>query len=300
MKLRTVKYIIKEGFINSYKNKLMSLASVSIISASLIIFGFFLLLVENLNYNAEFLKQQPQLQVFCNHELDESNVSGIRDAIEKTGMVREYKMVSKEEAFEKLKDMLGKSQDVLEGLGDSDFLEVSFTVKLKDLSDSSRFAEYMMGVEGVTNVTYIKETVDIIFRITNWLQVASGIIMSILLVISVFIIANTIKLALFARRKEIGIMKYIGSTDWFIRWPFIIEGVIIGMVGAIISFIISGYAYNTLALRLQSDVAFSINNMIKLRGFGSLWLEIIGLYMAIGVAVGAIGSLISIRRHLRV
>ncbi len=278
----------------------MSLASVSIISASLIIFGFFLLLVENLNYNAELLKQQPQMQVFCNHELDEDNVSGIRDAIEKNAMVREFSMVSKEEAFEKLKDMLGKSKDVLEGLGDSDFLEVSFVVKLKDLSDSSRFAEYMMKVEGVTNVTYIKETVDIIFKITNWLQVASGIIMSILLVISIFIIANTIKLALFARRKEIGIMKYIGSTDWFIRWPFIIEGVIIGMVGAVISFIISGYAYNALASRLESDVAFSINNMIRFKDFGSLWLEMIGLYMAIGVAVGAIGSLISIRRHLKV
>ena len=123
---------------------------------------------------------------------------------------------------------------------------------------------------------------------------------TIFLVVSVFIISNTIKLTVFARRREINIMKYIGATDWFIRWPFVVEGVIISAVGAIIAFVISAYAYTALEDKFAQDLFLADSQLLRMVDISQVWVELILSYLAIGVVVGVIGSVLSIRKHLRV
>ena len=299
MKIRTAKYIIKEGILNSYKNKLMSLASISIVAASLIIFGMFLLITLNLNHIMGKLGEQPEIEVFCKPELDDFQVASIEKNIKSNPKIREYKMVTKKEAFERAKELLGEDKQALEG-EDESFLPVSFVIKLRTLNDSRDIADEFRKMVGISKVRYSQEEIDFITKISHWVRLVSGFLLAVLLAISVFIISNTIKLTVFARRKEINIMKYIGATDWFIRWPFVIEGVIIGLAGAIAAFVLLGYGYNTLESKINTEffrVGSEAITAIKINEFG---LKVVAIYCIVGVSVGALGSLLSIRKYLHV
>lgn len=299
MKIRTARYVIKEGILNSYKNKLMSLASISIVVASLILYGIFLLFIINLKHNAKILNEQPQMQVFCEYELDETQVNQVEKSIKENENVQECKTITAKEALEKFKMDMGEDAEVLEGYDES-LLPVSFVIKLKDPGKSADSAEEIKKIEGVNKVKYSQEIIDFFAKFTYWINIISGFLIVLLLVISVFIIANTIKLTVFARRKEINIMKYIGATDWFIRWPFIVEGVIIGVVGAIIAFVLTSYGYSSLEKKYSSELLNVTMNFIKLVKMGEVGFRILMLYSLLGSVVGAIGSFISIRKYLRV
>ncbi len=300
MKIRTTKYIIKEGFVNAYKNKLMSLASLSIITASLIIFGVFFLAAVNLRHNVRTLEEQPEIQVFCYLELDETQINIIEEDIKSNPDIREFKVVSKREAFEKVKtEMFDGRESVLEGLDES-IMPVSYIIKLKDSSKSQEVVDHYRSLSGVEKVSYPQQAIDFISRITYWIPLISSLLLGILLLVSMLIISNTIKLTVFARRREINIMKYIGATDWFIRWPFIVEGVIIGIVGAAFAFAVVGYGYNILEGRITEDMARIGVNIIKMVGIKDIAIQVVGIYCIIGVAVGAVGSFISIRKYLQV
>lgn len=294
MKLRTTKYIVKEGLINTYRNTLMSLASVGVVTASMIILGVFLVIAINLTHNTQKLKEQPQIQVFCNPELDNEQIESIEKAISSDSRVKKHTYVSKKEALEKAKEMLGNDQDVIEGLG-NDFMPVSFIVELNNLKEAQDVASAFNSIQGVGNVRYSAERIDIILKIATWVQIGNVLLIFILLAVAMFIIANTIKLTVFARRKEINIMKYIGATDWFIRWPFVVEGVIIGLVGAIIGFIAISILYWLVSTKVAQEV-----NIISLVNLGDLQLNVIYTFALVGVLIGALGSTISIRKYLHV
>lgn len=299
MKIRTIKYMVKEGFVNTYKNKLMSLASVSIVIASLIVFGIFLLMVMNFNYNIKIFKQQPQMQAFCEYELDDYQIGKIEQAIKKNQKIKEYKKVTRKEAFEKFKKKLGDDASVLEGF-DENLLPVSFVIKVKNPEQSTEVVEELKKIQGIRKVSYSKEIIDFIFKFTNWVNLISGFLIVVLLIVSVFIIANTIKLTVFARRKEIGIMKYIGATDWFIRWPFIIEGVIIGIVGALVAFFLITYGYNALEVKFNKELFIFSEDFIQLVSIDRIRTQIAMYFCLLGGLVGATGSVISLRKYLRV
>jgi len=299
MKIRTARYIIKEGIKNTYKNKLMSLASISIVTASLVLFGIFWLMVTNLNHNAETLKEQPEMRVFCEYELEDSVISTIEQAIKGVENVESLTLVTPKEAFAKFKETLGENADVLEGF-DETLVSASFIVKLRDTSKSEETIEQLKKIEGVRKVSYAKDIVEAISKLTYWAKLITSSLTIILVAVSVFIISNTIKLTVFARRKEINIMKYIGATDWFIRWPFVVEGVIIGMIGAFVAFLMTRYGYNTLEVKFNSDLQGITRNFITLVSTSELSRTMITLYALIGGVVGALGSLISIRKYLRV
>jgi len=299
MKIRTAKYIIKEGLLNAYRNKLMFLASVSIVTASLVIFGISLLLAINLNSNMQVFKDQPEIEVFCDPDLDNTQVAQVEDTVKKDEKVESYKVVTKKEAFAKAKEIVGSDEDILQGL-DENFLPVAFVIKLKDPNDSESTVEQYKKVDGVENVTFSQKTIDFISKITYWMRMVSILLIAILLAISIFIISNTIKLTVFARRKEINIMKYIGATDWFIRWPFIVEGVIIGFSGSIIAFVLVSYSYTAVESKVNNDLLqFSIN-FFKFVKMNQMGIQIMGIFALIGIVVGALGSIISIRKYLHV
>jgi cell division transport system permease protein len=300
MKIRTLKFIAKEGTVNAYRNKLMSLASISMVITSLLIFGIFFIMIENLGFNTESLKKQPSMQIFCDPELDSAGTTKIENILKADTRVAEYKMVTKQEAYEKIEEMLGDSSEILEGIDNFEFLPVSFVVKLNDPEQSLEFISEIKMVEGVDNVRHVQKTIDVIEKIAGWVQIVSSILLVIMLSISVFIIANTIKITVFARRRDISIMKYIGATDWFIRWPFIVEGVIIGLIGSVIAFLLAGYIYNTIEIKYSAEIFNSVGNILKLVKFRAIEFEMLVYFILIGFSVGAAGSFISIRRYLKV
>ncbi|MCL6505632.1 MAG: permease-like cell division protein FtsX [Bryobacteraceae bacterium] len=299
MKIRTVKYIIKEGIFNSYRNKLMSLASISIVAASLIIFGIFLLITFNLSYNIKVLNQQPEMEVFCDPDLNDADITRIEETLRQNEMVSECTKITKQEAFNKVKKILGDNSKLLEDESES-FLPVSFIIKLKDPKQSIQIVEEFKKVAGVENIAYSQDMVQVISGITHLVRIISMILITVLLVISMFIISNTIKLTVFARRKEINIMKYIGATDGFIRWPFVVEGIVIGFIGAVVAFTLLGYGYTAITSKITLGLPEANISFFKIVPLEDIRFTIIWIYTLIGVVIGGIGSVISIRKYLHV
>ncbi len=300
MKIRTVRHIFIEGIQNTYRNKLMTAASVGTVTAALVIFGVFWLLIINFNYNLDIIRQQPEMVIYCNPELEETKVRQIESSIKNNDKIEEYTRVSKKEAFDKVGEILGDKKNLLEGMDES-FLPVSFVLKLKDPADSMEIAAEFVKVAGVEKVDYAKGLIEFITKLTQWVRIISSILIVILLGVSVFIISNTIKITVYARRKEISIMQHIGATDWFIRWPFIIEGAVIGVVGALISFLLISYGYSALEMKFNTDIeqlSTGFNNFLSLVKMGSISAKIIWGYLLIGTCVGAAGSMLSLRKHL--
>jgi cell division transport system permease protein len=282
----------------------MSLASISIISAALILFGVFYLILVNLNHNLDVLSQQPKMEVYCLPELTDEQVGAIQTEISSNKYIESFTVVSKKEAFEKLKEYLKANEteqggdNILEGYDES-FLNVTFVVKVKDPNNSEIVAKQMLSLAGVENVEYSQDTINFIEKTSKWVKVISFTLIGLLLLISLFIISNTIKLTVFARRKEINIMKYIGATDWFIRWPFIYEGVIIGVLGAAIAFLLVAYIYGLAEPRLSSYI-ISFGDGFSTVKFKSVWGTLVSVYIGLSAVIGASGSVMSIRRHLHV
>lgn len=304
MKIRSLKYILKQSFVNIYRNKLMSLASISIISAALILFGIFYLILVNLNYNLQVLSEQPQMQVFCLPELTDEQVEAVKTAISGNQYIESFKEVSKDEAFQQLKKYLEDEKtdeggaDILAGYDES-FMNVAFIIKVKDTNNSKIVADELKSLAGVENVMYSQTTIDLINKTGSWVKLISTVLIGILLIISLFIIANTIKLTVFARRKEINIMKYIGATDWFIRWPFLFEGVLIGIIGAIFAFVLVAYVYSLVEPKFTKSL-LEFGNGFTILSFKSVWGTLVLFYASVSAVIGATGSIISIRKHLHV
>ncbi|MDP4180138.1 MAG: permease-like cell division protein FtsX [Bacillota bacterium] len=297
MKIRTTKYIIKDGIINAYRNKLMSLASIIIVTASLLVFGIFLLISVNIKYKIDdVMQKQLQIEVYCDSKLDETQVDSLEVQIQKNQYVSDVRKVTKEEALERCKKLLEENGKILEGY-DQSFLPESFIIKIKDPEHIKSVVEDFKKLQGVDDVGFLEDNVVELSSISYWTRIISILILIILLSVSIFIISNTIKLTVFARRREINIMKYIGATDLFIRLPFIVEGIIIGFIGAVISFVITYYFYTTIEGQVSKGIVGENFNFIDIN---SIVLYVIGSYFIIGTMVGGIGSGISIRKYLHV
>lgn len=299
MRIRTLRHIVKEGAVNTYRNKLMSLASIAIVMATLIIFGFFLLIALNLNVNIERIKEQPQIEAFCYTVLDDTQVNSIEESIKNNELIANYEKVTKEEARKKMEERLGENAALFEGYDESIF-PVSFIITLKDTTKSREVVDTLKATTGIDKVSYSQDAIDLISKISYWIKLICSLMLVILLIVSVFIIANTIKLTVFARRKEISIMKYIGATDWFIRWPFVVEGVIIGILGAVVAFALSAYGYSALESKFTQDMLKVDTQIFSLIKMGEVWGRLMLYYLGVGVIVGAVGSFLSIRKYLHV
>ncbi|EPR08033.1 permease-like cell division protein FtsX [Ruminiclostridium papyrosolvens] len=304
MKIRSLKYILKESFKNAYRNKLMSLASISIISAALILFGGFYLILVNLNHNLDILYAQPQMQAYCLPTLTDQQISGIETEIKNNKYIESYSIVTKKEAFEQFKKFLADDKsneggaNILEGYDESS-MNVSFIIKVKDPQNSKLVASQLRALAGMENVKYSQQTIDLIATVSRWVRIVSLVLIGVLLIVSLFIISNTIKLTVFARRKEINIMKYIGATDWFIRWPFIFEGILIGLTGALFAFVIISYLYGFTQPRVTSNLA-TLGDGFEIMDYKYVWSTLVFFYLGVSALIGASGSVMSIRKHLHV
>lgn len=300
MKLHTAANLIKEGAKNVFRNKLMSLASVSIIIVSLLVFGVFYVIIYNLNINTRLLKEQPHVIVWADENLADYEVDLIADYLDENTHVKSYEFLSREYALGQVKEILGDNADILEGFGEGDFLRPGFMVELKDPENSSVFVQEVSKVFGVAKVEYSQKWIGFILSVGKWVQGISVILIAVFFIVAILIISNTVKLTVYARKSEISIMKYIGAADWFIRWPFIIEGIIIGVIGSAAAFIGTSYAYKALLEYMNANMVNFGTDLLKLASVQEIALGLAFFYSILGMLVGALGSALSMRKYLKV
>lgn len=296
MKLRNFQYFLKEGFRSFWVNGLMSAASVIIVMASLLLFGVYIIFSMNINYIGNQLLEQYEIQVFLSNDCTLERADEIGNEIRAIEHVTGAEYLPKDEALADYREKLGDSGSMLDGLENDNPLPDSFKITLDDLSNSKSVVEKIKQIPNVENINNNKEAMDKLTKISSVLKHASMALVILLSIISVFIISNTIRITLYARRRDINIMKYLGATNKFISSPFVIEGVIIGLIGAIIAMIIVLPVYNYFIGHSGNIFA----STIKLYKTGEIFLSLTAWFGGIGVALGAVGSAISIRRHLNV
>ena len=299
MKYNIFGYLIGEGFRNVFKNKKSTGASLMIMCATMIIFGIFLILGENINHFVSEVESAQGIQVFINNDATQEQMDTLGEQIRALDGVSTVEFVSKEQALEQMKERFGEQQDLLDGYEENNIFPASYIVTMTDLTRSEEIQNQILTFENVKKITSRDETVSTLIDLANGIKIVTGVILALLIIISVFIIANTIKLTVHARRKEISIMKYVGATNGFIRWPFIVEGMIIGIIASLISIVIVGVAYNFIVQSMVSSEFMQVINM-SLVSFNDMFSSIIFVYMLLGIGIGAVGSVISMRKYLKV
>ena len=299
MKYNVLSYLIGEGFRNVLKNKKSTGASLMIMCATMIIFGLFFIIGENINHIMNELEMQQGMQVFIKEEATEKEISELGDKINALSGVNQVEFVSKEDALKQMKEKVGDKQFLLSGYDENNPFPASYVVTLTDLKESDNVQKEIETFDNIKSIQKRGDTVNALLRVANFVRILSGAILILLVVISIFIIANTIKLTVHARRREISIMKYVGATNNFIRWPFIVEGIIIGVVAALISIMLLGVLYNVVSNKILSIAGSNIIN-ISLLTFSDMFTLIIVVYLALGIGIGTLGSMISMRKYLDV
>ena len=292
-------YLLGEGFRNVFHNKKSSGASLAIMCATMLIFGLFFMIIENLNNAVATIESQQGMQVFIKEDTTDAQMTKLGEQIKQIDGVNTVRFVSKTEALNDWKEKL-KSQQALFATYDEDNpLPNSYIVTLTDLKLNKQVQEEINKLDFVDDITNSNETIDGLVTIANGVKIVSSVILTLLILISIFIISNTIKLTVHARRKEISIMKYVGATDNFIRWPFVIEGIIIGVIAAIISIVVLGLAYNLIVHLLAGNTVLNRMGM-SLLSFSDMITLLIVVYLGLGIGIGALGSTISMRKYLQV
>ena len=298
MKYNIFGYLIGEGFSNVFKNKKSTGASLMIMCATMIIFGIFLILGENINHFVDQVKSEQGFQVFLKRDATDEEIQKVGEEIRKIDGVSTAEYKDKAYALNTMKEKLGDKSELIEGYG-PDYFPTSYVVTLTDLNLSKDVQNKILEIANVDKITSSDKTVSTLLSLAKGIKVVTGVILLLLIVISIFIISNTIKLTVHARRKEISIMKYVGATNNFIRWPFIVEGMIIGILASAISIVIVGGAYSILAEQVVNANFMQTINM-SLVGFKDMISSIIFVYMLLGIGIGALGSVISMRKYLKV
>ncbi len=295
MKLRTGEYFIQEVFLSLKRNNWMSAASIGTVAVSLFVLGVFLILVLNMNRLASSLESQVQISVYLADDLKKADRDDLALDIKNMQGIESIKFVSRDEAKERLAQRLGDQKYLLDALGEQNPLPDAFelTVKQPDMVETAAKAiEKMPGVEAAK---YGQDVVENLFAITRLMRIFGVALMLLLAGATLFIISNTIRLTVFARRKEIAIMKYVGATDWFIRWPFLLEGIVLGFVGGIIAALVLRSFYAAMAAKIYDTLAF----FPLMPQYPFMNYVAIAIILS-GMAIGAIGSTISLKRFLKV
>lgn len=284
-------YLIKEGFKNIWSNRMMSLASIGVLISCLVLTGSAVMLTVNVSGIVESVEGQNVTTVFLDENLSELEAVYIGKTIEKVDNVTDATFFPKDEAIEAYREALG--DEVFANMtGDGNPLPHAYHVTMEDLSRYDETVDALMAVDGVAGVSSRKAVAEKLVSLSSLITMMSFWIILALAIISLFIISNTIRMTMFAHRFEISIMKSVGATNTFVRIPFVIEGVVIGLVSA---------AASVGLLAVLSDAVLPIvSDILKLdyTPFSEVMWPIIGAFAAAGIIVGSLGSMVSIRRYL--
>ena len=296
MIFRNAKYFFTQGVKGLVSNSLMTLASIGIVIASLVLFGVFVLFGMNINNIGEQIKDQCEINVYMPNDMSRDDVRAIGSQLGEIEYVKEARLYTKEERLQNYKEGVHQDQaEVINTLETDNPLRDAYVLSLTDVRKANAVASEAAKIKGVEEVTNRQDLIQSILSITNTVKHISMWLLLILAAISIFIISNTIKIGMFARRKEINIMKFVGATDWFIRWPFIIEGMLLGAVGAAVAICIVLFGYGSVFGNLQSFMG-----NIKLLEASEIFNVIVIGFFAMGMTIGMAGSAMSLRKHLHV
>ena len=298
MRYSVIGYFLSEGFRNVFKNKKSTISCLVVMCATMLMFGLFFSIGKNITNMVENIEDAQAIRVFLLKDTEEEEVKKTKERLLAINGVADAKLVTKQEAFNEAKKNLEEYTAAMEGMEPDSFSD-SYVVTLTDLDLNESVQEQIKQIPYYKRITSSNQTISALSAIGKWIRIVTGTILVILIIISIFIISNTIKLTVHARRKEISIMKYVGATNSFIRTPFMIEGIIIGITSSIISLGVVGALYNWVAIKMaQSDTVQSIGiNMLQ---FKELFSSILIVYLILGAGIGIIGSRVSMKKYLDV
>ena len=290
----TLFYLISQGFENVWKNKIMFIASVLISSTSMITLGIFSIVGENAKAFVSNMKADQTMIAFLDEGVDEARVKAIEKTISEISGVTEITHETKEEALKNARELYFDEStiDFTEGWEDNNLFTDSFAVNVDDLTRANDIKTKIEDIAGVRNVRFDEDIFSSINKVSEAIQMVVMVVFVLLVAVSLLVISNTIKLVLHSRRKEINIMKYIGATDTFVKTPFIIEGIIVGVVGAYLSWFLTMPMYSA----LQNLVADSALNF----PWVDLSQKILHTNLIIGIGISCIACMISIKKYLKV
>ena len=290
MRFNVFSYLIKEGFKSTFKQKKMTSASIIIMCATMFIFGLFFVIGENVNHIITQLESQQGIQIFIDEDATDEEIQTLGNQIKAIQGVNKVTFVSKEDALNSMKITVG-DETLFEGWDEENPFPASYFVTLTDLSLNEQVQSDILKLDNVDEIASENTTINRLRSLANGIQITTIVILVLLIIISIFIIAYTIKLTVHARRREISIMKYVGATNNFIRGPFIVEGIIIGVISAIITLVILGVAYNAVLSKIGDSIL--IQDMgIGLLSFSDMFSLVLTVYLILGVGIGVLESVI--------
>ncbi|MBQ2745737.1 MAG: permease-like cell division protein FtsX [Lachnospiraceae bacterium] len=302
MKISTIFYSLKQGFINIKRNKLFSLASVGTIAACIFLIGLFYAVLANLQYIVKSAEDNVAVVIFFDYESTQEQKDAIEESIKKRAEFGTLTYVSAEEAWEEYKELYFKdAPELAEGFKDDNPLanSDSFRVTLNDISMQDEFVDFVEDLEGVRKVNYSDTTADTLEDFGKMVGFVSVAIIIILLAVGIFLISNTVMIGIAVRKEEIGIMKLMGAKDLFIRMPFMVEGVMIGITGAAIPLLVLVMIYERVIKSILEQFA-TVGSAMSLLSTGDVFAILTPAAFIVGGGIGLIGSIITIRKHLRV
>ena len=296
-----ISYLISEGFKSLIKNKKSTFSALTIMCLCMLIFGIFFMIGENINHIMNTVQEAQGMQVFINVDVTSERMTEIGQKIQEIDGVSTVDFINREQAYNIMKETLDEgTASVVEGISKERIPE-SYMVTLTNLELNENVQNKIREIVGddLDDLTSSNTTISTLITIGKGIRIFTFILLLILVAISIVIISNTIKLTVHARRKEISIMKYVGATNSFIRWPFIIEGIIIGVISSMIAILIVGVIYNLVINGLiQAEIVKKLE--ISFVTFSDMFNLVITIYMVLGIGIGVIGSSISMRKYLEV
>ncbi|WP_281519627.1 permease-like cell division protein FtsX [Acidaminococcus timonensis] len=295
MKFSTKWYYIKETLTSFKRNSLMTIASISTVALSLLVLGMFLTMVLNVNNLARQLESQVQVTVYMQDKATAEQLKQVDKVLKSTEGIVQVKPVTKEQALQEFKSRLGDQQKLLDALGQDNPFPASFEIQVDTPERIPGLVPQLQQLPGVETAKFGQEVVTHLFQLTRVLRIGGVLLIALLAVATLFIISNTIRITVFARRREVNIMKYVGATDWFIRWPFLLEGMLMGLIGAAIADLALYQGYTAILARIYATLAF----FPMLPAWPTMGY-LCGVLVLVGTLIGALGSSISLRKFLDV
>lgn len=304
MKLSSVKYLLGQGIRNVWTNRVMSFASFCILMVSLLLVGFSILFTANINRFISGIENKNEIIAFLTDGTSPEIITHMETLLKEIPNVSNVELYSKEEAFEELKADMAEQEgaaDFFSYLGEESFLPDQYKIRVADISIMDQTVEKIMAVENVEKVNSPKDFATLLTDLKKVITLISTTIVIALVVVSMVIISNATRSSVFARRKEINIMKYVGATNSFIRIPFFVEGMFTGLLAGGVAAFITWFAYDALVNALSKEMTlWQVLGIKEFIPFASIIGSVFLYYMLAGALLGAIGSVVSTRKHLKV
>jgi cell division transport system permease protein len=297
MKPRTIRHYIKEALRSLVVNRLMSFASILTVASCIFIVSLFYLLAANINYFLEQLEGNLSIMVFIEDHVSAEALPPLHQRMSALPQVRRIEFVHRDDALREMWENMGGTEARFETMRLNNPLRHAFIIELNDLRYHDEMILLLADMPEIAPPESLGDVVEIITTVRDLVQVASLLLIVILAGISVVLIMNTIRITVSSRRVEIGIMKYVGATDWFIRWPFVIEGLLIGLVGGLVPALVCRFGYEHV-IGILSETPWL--NFIAFMPGEDIFMYVMPLAIGLGVLIGLVGSAVSVRRYLKV